>query len=681
MLEDYLDCELYLSGFNQAVLRVAGSEYSGKPRLDEDLQRRLLQAALDDTQYGSLLFDALLPSNDDLSVGYREALAIARHSDRRLRFRLNIDLNAPSQLHGLSWELLYDARDKISLSRGRETIFSRYLGVNLPPRDVVDVSPARLLVVVSAPTNLPQYGLPTIDKEQTLDTLREALAPIYNHMKVEFLSGNATKASIYQRLVEGAFHAVHIQAHGKLLASERATTLVLEKDNGEADFVSEQMFADLFQGERLLRLATLVACHSADNKFNDPFGGLGQTLVRLGAPAVIAMRNSVSTTAAALFSKHFYSGLALTGRVDAAANFSRNQMRLAESTEWSTPILYMRSREGKIWNSQVGEARVDEVASDSSAIFPPLKDMFDQNRVVPFIGPGINSGLLISLGEISDKWAKQFNYEKYNYPLNDRNDLPRIAQFVETIKEYPRYPHAEILRLLKADLLEREKVQDRRAIGAMNLNEMFERVTYRHFDADVDEPHRILAELRFSHYLTTNFDSFMTAALSYLKRDYQRARCDWNRTLSDGSRGRTKYDSLKGTREKPLVFYLFGDNQDSSSLVLTEDDHLDFLRFISQEKQRIPHEIWSALNVSTLLFLGYNIRDLAFRVLFKGVAEEAKRMKQSRIAIIQINPNDSTSQEELNRLQTFAARDLNNLQIRPYWGSVRKFMTELRAAI
>ena len=173
----------------------------------------------------------------------------------------------------------------------------------------------------------------------------------------------------------------------------------------------------------------------------------------------------------------------------------------------------------------------------------------------------------------------------------------------------------------------------------------------------------------------------MTSALSFVKRECQRARCDWNKSLSDNSEERAKYDSLKGTREKPLVFYLYGHNEDSSSLVLTEDDHLDFLRLISQEKQRVPHEIWSALNVSTLLFLGYNIRDLDFRVLFKGIAEEAKRMRQSRIAIIQINPNDSTSQEELSRLQTFAARDLNNLQIRPYFGSVRKFMTELRSAV
>ena len=232
---------------------------------------------------------------------------------------------------------------------------------------------------------------------------------------------------------------------------------MLEKDNGEADFVSEQMFADLFQGERALRLATLIACHGAETPRDDPFSGLGPTLVRLGAPAVIAMRNSVTMATAALFSKHFYSGLAVTGRVDAAANFARNQIRLAENTEWSAPVLYMRSREGKIWNSRVAQVDIDETVSDSSAIFSPLKNMLDQNRVVPFIGPGINSGLLISPSEITDLWAKQYNYEKYNYPLNDRNDLPRVAQFVETIKETQRFPHAEILRLLKTDLLQREK--------------------------------------------------------------------------------------------------------------------------------------------------------------------------------------------------------------------------------
>jgi hypothetical protein len=677
----YLDCELHLTGFNQAVLRVGGSEYSGRPKLDASLQERLLQAELDDTQYGSLLFEALLPSNDDLSVGYREALSLAKHSDRRLRFRLFIDTNAPIELHSLSWELLYDTRDKNALSRGHDTIFSRYLGAGGAPRELVDVNTAKLLVVVSAPTNVSQYGLSVIDRELITAALKEVLISLQPHVKVEFLSGYATRTSIYQRLTQGAYDAVHIQAHGKILPSERVATLVLEKDNGEADFVREDIFGDLFQGQQQLQLVTLIACHGANVTRDDPFSGLGPVLIRMGAPAVVAMRNSISTGAAALFSRHFYGGVAQTGRVDVAANYARNQMRFAESKEWSSPILYMRSKEGEIWRARSTQACLEETTPDSTGLFTPLKSMFEQNRVVPFIGPGINSGLLVSPAEITEQWAKQHNYEKYNFPLNDRNDLPRVAQFVETIKDSSRYPHAELLQLLRADLLKREKVEERKVISNMTLHKVFERVTYRHFDTDSDEPHRVLAELPFSLYVTTNFDSFMTAALAFAKREFETARCDWAGALEDGSKERRRYDSLRGSREKPLVFYLYGHNEDSSSLVLTEDDHLDFLRFISQEKQRIPSNVWSMLNVSTLLFLGYNIRDLDFRILFKGVAEEAKRMKQSRIAIIQIDPTDTTSQEELARLQTFATRDLNNLQIRPYFGSVRKFMTELRAKL
>src|SRR5882762_3244772 len=168
--EEYLDCELYLSGYNQAVLRTLGTEYSGKPNLDEEFQRRLLQASLDLTQYGTLLFEALFPYTDNLLVGYRSALAIARHGDKRLRFRLHIDRNAPSKLHALNWELLYDVKEKLSLSRSRDTVFSRYLSVDKPKWGIQDVSP-KMLVVFSTPTDASNYQLPTIDREQVETSL------------------------------------------------------------------------------------------------------------------------------------------------------------------------------------------------------------------------------------------------------------------------------------------------------------------------------------------------------------------------------------------------------------------------------------------------------------------------------------------------------------------------------
>src|SRR6185295_15221110 len=89
-----------------------------------------------------------------------------------------------------------------------------------------------------------------------------------------------------------------------------------------------------------------------------------------------------------------------------------------------------------------------------------------------------------------------------------------VAQFVE-IKEGPGFPHDRLPRLLKAELLEREKVQERSRFQSDSLSQVIDKIAERHFDGDPDEPHRILAGLPLSLYLTTNFDSFLAAALRW----------------------------------------------------------------------------------------------------------------------------------------------------------------------
>ncbi len=80
---EYVDCELFLAGRDQAWLSVAGRDYSGRPVLDAALERRLLEVDLEPARYGTSLFQALLPAGDDLLTGYRESLALARHEGKR----------------------------------------------------------------------------------------------------------------------------------------------------------------------------------------------------------------------------------------------------------------------------------------------------------------------------------------------------------------------------------------------------------------------------------------------------------------------------------------------------------------------------------------------------------------------------------------------------------------------
>ena len=701
---DYLDCELYLANYEQAELKVADVDYSGRPALDDEtLRQQLRQAALDATQYGTLLFEALFPTGDDLLAGYREGLAVARHTDKRLRVRLHIVANAPPKLHAFNWELLYDPKKEIALGRSRDTVFSRYMSVPLEPGTPVSVKP-KLLVVISSPTNLADYNkLPEIDRDETKRSIEKALGPLAGLMAYEFLDAPATAGRIRQRLVDGNFHALHIQAHGWWRSDQSMASLVLEQKTGEADFIDEDRFSEIFGDERDLRLVTLIACHGGSQSKDDPFSGLGPALVRRGIPAVLAMRQAISMNAAACFNEHFYHNLARSGQVDTGVNEARQQLYLAapNSVEWGAPALFMRLKDGLLWKGISPVPRPPPPGSEE-LIWEPLLLWIRQGKVVPFLGPGINRGLLPSSAEIAHGWADQ-----YNYPLNDRNNLPGVARFVEK-KLGPGFPHAKLLQILKEELLVREKVQERERLSDLTLTEVIEGIAERHFDRDENEPHRILAELPISTYVTTNYDSFMAAALKWKWKGRKKPQRRYSLWRTDPEEAQ-HVESWKGTEEEPLIFHMYGYDKDSTSLVLTEDDYLDFLtlvasdpwcaphqvpqqvipqQLISQQvipQQVIPQQIRSTLTRSMLLFLGYSLSDLDCRVLFRGLVAQLRDMrpmrqkdrKWSRIAVLQLDPEERHTSRE-DELRHFIERCCSDLEIEVIWRSVREFLIELR---
>src|SRR5436853_4634553 len=138
-MPEYIDCELYITDCDRALLRASDGECPGHPAFSKEAFQRLLQLKQDSVEYGSLLFYSLFPPNDRLLECYRKALAIARSANKRLRFRLHIDSNAPQELHKLDWELLYDPQERIALSRSIDTAFSRYLSVETAPPALLEI--------------------------------------------------------------------------------------------------------------------------------------------------------------------------------------------------------------------------------------------------------------------------------------------------------------------------------------------------------------------------------------------------------------------------------------------------------------------------------------------------------------------------------------------------------------
>jgi tetratricopeptide (TPR) repeat protein len=99
----------------------------------------------------------------------------------------------------------------------------------------------------------------------------------------------------------------------------------------------------------------LNSCEGARGSEGDPFSGTAATLVRRGVPAVVAMQYQITDSAAIEFSRAFYESLADGLPVDAAVTEARVAVSMGSMLEWGTPVLYLRSPDGRIFDISTGD--------------------------------------------------------------------------------------------------------------------------------------------------------------------------------------------------------------------------------------------------------------------------------------------------------------------------------------
>ncbi len=664
MTDAYLDSELYVTARDQASLRFDGGQYQDRPRLSEEWANSLVQP-LDPKKYGTEIFSATLAGS--LLSGYRIALALAQQRGARLRLRLHVADTAPPALHALPWELLYDRDRSVALGGSREIAFSRYLSLPEAPRPPIQEKP-RLLIALASPRDL-AAGLDPMDREITLKALEKTLKPLAGQMSYQVLEGPTTVARLRERLMEGEFHALHLQAHGLLRSEDSgdSTCLVLEDDAGNAALVEEELLSRIFEGLNTLRLVTLVACHGGKQPRDDPFSGLGPGLVRRGIPAVVAMRKEISFGAAVRFCDHFYRNLSRSGCVDSSVNEARNQLFLSplEESEFGTPVLFMRLADGLLWEPQAPEPMPIQV--EGRNVLKTVAALLKTDSVLPFLGPGLWRGLLPSRSEIAARWIEEYGDD---FPLDVLTELPAVAQVLAVGSGAP---HDRLVGDLATELIRRQDVVEEETLRGFSLPEVIGKIAGPYFERHPDDPHRILAELPVSTYLTTNPDGLLAAALAWKGKKPRREHCPWRRLPSPQELKR--YNLLRGTREEPLVFHLYGKDDEPTSIVLTEDDHLDFLRALAHGQPELPKDLQRRVADSMLLFLGYDPRRLDCRVLLRGLVNPLKEAPRGRIAVLQVDPEAGQRGAEL---ASYMAGCCEKLLIKVYTGTVQSFLTALR---
>jgi hypothetical protein len=317
----------------QIFILTVGRPRQGVRRIDSPIEQEVkdLGARLYRSVFREQIRDCLKTSETE-----------ARRQGVGLRLRLHLD----GGMANLPWEFLFDEAKESFLSLSRMTPIVRYLEIDDIPMPLKLDPPLRVLGVIASPSDYPKLD---VDGEWT--RLKAALSSQVKAGIVELqLLSPATVDELLQVLQRGTYHVLHFIGHGGFRESTDEGVLLFEDELGASRQVTGEELGILLQDHPSLRLVVLNSCEGARSDIGDPFSGTAQSLVRRRIPTVIAMQFEITDAAALKFSQAFYAALASNYPIDAAIAESRKSIRLTGNAfEWGTPVLYMLSQDGRVF--------------------------------------------------------------------------------------------------------------------------------------------------------------------------------------------------------------------------------------------------------------------------------------------------------------------------------------------
>jgi hypothetical protein len=129
--------------------------------------------------------------------------------------------------------------------------------------------------------------------------------------------------------------------------------------------------------------------------------------------------------------------------------------------------------------------------------------------------------------------------------------------------------------------------------------------------------HQLAAQLSTPMIITTAYDNLLEGA-------FQQAGVPINRVVRDS-------DLAFADPRRPTLIKLYGDLQQRDTLIVTEDDQYGLLR--NRDKESLLDEVRRAIRSNAVLFLGYNMADPDFLLLWREVLDRAGRFALGAYAV------------------------------------------------
>lgn len=274
-----------------------------------------------------------------------------------------------------------------------------------------------------------------------------------------------------------------------------------------------------------------------------------------------------------------------------------------------------------------------------------LKNL-ERGEFVPFLGAGASAPALPLGGELAADLA-----EWGSYPFTDTTNLQRVCQY---------------LSIDDGGFTIKNEVIDR----------IHKRAANRLAVKQHDDTHALLADLPIKYYLTTNYDDLIYEAfIKYFPQKKPRyAFPRWNEAL-EGLEDETPLDdgNYSPSVDEPFIYHFHGRHDEWRSIVLNEDDYIEFLANLGRKKI-IPEIVLKAIGLNSLVLIGYSLEDVTLRTII-AIKQTMVRFR-GRGATVLVTPSNVAQGKE-REARDYLKKRMGGMNMSIYWGDANRFVREL----
>lgn len=270
-----------------------------------------------------------------------------------------------------------------------------------------------------------------------------------------------------------------------------------------------------------------------------------------------------------------------------------------------------------------------------------IADAVSRGEIVLFLGAGVHASpgqgqaarwqypdahRPLFAGELAEKlagesgWSVRFDPGQYppkrnftrvtlDYELNIENDLAQKSRALPPLLIYP--------------VASRTDAIDLRTKGRIRLANVVHSAVS--LGKQPSPALRGLAQMNFPIIVTTNYDSLFRDALLLAAKNPITA------YYQPGKPGKDIDPTDDPTSQQPFLFKIHGCDSNPTSMVITDEDYIDFVLGMSEKEGQnpVPQTIFYRMMKWPTLFIGYSLQDYNLRLLFKTLRYQRDRFKTS----------------------------------------------------